>query len=226
MKNCPNCGIKANTERKTCPICFSPLNNIEENGTYEPYKGHSHKHKMNMSTKIFLFFTIITVGVLILVNYLTINKSEYYWSVISIASILYAWNFVKVLLLSRKNIVSRLAINAFLVAILLFIIDYFGSKNPTYWSLNYVTPFFILTTMIISVLIILIKKNLFIDSIISLLMLCLMGVTQFILYRYVDVVNIFWTSVMVIGASCILLIGMIIFQYSNFKDEIKKRFYF
>ncbi len=226
MKHCTKCNVDVNTSRKTCPICFTPLNIKETEVSYEPYKKLVRTHKLNLSTKIFLFLSIIAIIVVGVINYLTINKTDYYWSVISIFSIIYAWTLVRNLILSKGNIVSRLTINAFMLSLLLYLIDYFGAKTPTYWSLNYVIPFVIVTTMIVSIFIVLIKKNIFVDSIISLLMLILMGIVQFIFYRYLKVYNTLWTSLMTLSASGIILLGLIIFKGRELKKEVKKRFYF
>lgn len=232
MKHCKSCHVDIETNRMTCPLC---LDNLEEVVSSKPhiteyYQGYEEKpKKLHLLRKIFLFLSLVTIGICVTVNILTYNESL--WSLIVIGSILYLWVLIKGTIMSRRNIALRLWIQAIALGILLYFIQL--QNNQVQWVVPYAIPFIMIATMMAITLLIFIKTMRYRDYMMYLILVATIGCIPIILTwikktRFLFIVQdrfVTWPSICCFGYAIITILGMFIFGDRATKDEFKKRFH-
>jgi len=224
MKECQACKILVNTERKTCPLCFTILKPAqEETKEFNPYPKYQSKVvKYNYYYRGIVFLSIIAILTSVIVNIITYKENKNLWSLVVIAGISYFWILLRSTIHGEGNIPRRLLTQMLMLALLLFIIDYFNDFLR--WSINYVIPFLSisLTLSIISLLVG--NTGKFKDYVSALFASIISGFIPFVLWLF-KIVKILWPSLGAATLSLVTIIGMFIFAGNQIKEELKKRFH-
>lgn len=172
-------------------------------------------------TKIFLFLTVSAIIILLTINLLTIQYFTRLWSLIPIASLLYAWITYKRVVLSKTHLGSKILVQFFSISVLLIVID--GCTGFTKWSTTYIIPFLsIALTLLLSIFAT--RKSRWQEYMGYLLATFFISLSSFILFL-LHLSNVIWTSVTAIVYTLLTVIGLIIFSDRKFKDEMKRRFH-
>ncbi len=225
MKYCDKCKVEVATNQKYCPLCHQVLK-----GDPEPNRGEIYpeyippiREVRTLTKKIVLFFTIISILTLLLVNFATYDGRL--WSLIPIGSTLYVFVVIRLGVLSRQNIAFKLAVlTTILIAILNVIDTQMTADAYAGWAKNYVTPLALLACNIAISVIILIRRINYRDYIFYLLTIVVFSLVPLVLCFF-DVITIDWPSIAAFGAAVFILLAILFFFPKSIKEEIKKRFH-
>ena len=148
MKKCDKCGITINTKQQYCPLCHQVLSGETNSDFKEVYPEYISLRRQILPTtkKLLLFFTIISIIILGIIN--IADKSGVYWSFIPIGSIIYFWFLVRIGVFSRRNIAFRIALLTVLLILLLIYVDYSTAVENNGWSINYLMPILLLSSIV------------------------------------------------------------------------------
>jgi hypothetical protein len=216
--------VLVDTDRKTCPLCFDILQNVDDkpvlNPTYpKPTPTPAH---YNVFIRIVTFFTIIGIFSSVLVNIFTYRESKTLWSVIVILGLLYFWVLLKSTFRVKSNVPMRLVLQMLTLSLLVIGIDLVTGFSR--WSLNYVIPFLSMASLL-SMISLLIGSNVrFGDYLLYLLAAIILGFIPIIIWLF-KVSDVLWPSLAAASLSFVTIVGMIVFADKSTKEELKKRFH-
>lgn len=231
MKHCKYCNIDVNTERKTCPLCLNVLESDNQKSNLQNYPKKQPKRKMSFWIKSALFMSLITILVSFVVNYLTFSSYSNYWSILVAVSIPYLWLIVSYVIIGRGLLTTRVLSAGIATTILVILIELtvcFINKiddRELYWSINYVLPFMIMATMIALIIICIVRKDLYKDSIIMFFLMALLSLLGFLLRTFTSLIVIDWPTIACSVAGLALVIGLFVFTFKDIVEEIQKRFH-
>lgn len=224
MKKCIECKVLVNTERKTCPLCFTLLQNNESQAAqltlYPKYRSKTVRY--NIFFRFFAFISIITIFVSVLINIISFRENRTLWSLIIVASLLYLWILFYSTIRGKGNIPRRLIIQMLTLSSLLYVIDRLSGYGR--WSLDYVIPFLSMASLL-SIIILLVGNTVkFHDYVSALFAAIIFGFIPFVLWLF-KIVATLWPSLSAASLSFSTIIGMFIFAGDHIKEEMKKRFH-
>lgn len=227
MKYCPNCKVDVNTERITCPLCRTNLENKEKARTdviYQPYPKFKEREKRrHLFFKVLIFFSIIGMIIAGVINYLTFdNDNPSYWSLIVIVGIMVSWFFGRGMFVSKGNFGRRLSLLNLSCFILLLVIEFDFSNRS--WVLNYILPFLIIAELACLSLMSLISSKQYRRLIAYIFMLVLLSFIPPIFLRF-DIVTISWPAISCGLFGLIVFLGMIVFGFRITIDQLKRYFH-
>ncbi|MCK9537154.1 MAG: DUF6320 domain-containing protein [Bacilli bacterium] len=224
MKKCTECKVLVNTERKTCPLCFTLLRNLEAQSTqltlYPKYRSKTVRY--NIFFRILAFLSIVTVFVSVSINIINYRENRNFWSLIIVASLIYLWILFRSTIRGNGNIPRRLIIQMLTLSVLLYVIDRLSGYGR--WSLDFVIPFLSMASLL-SIIILLVGNTVkFQDYVSALFAAIIFGFIPFILWLF-KIVSTLWPSLSAASLSFSTIIGMFIFAGGHIKEELKKRFH-
>src|SRR5690554_6493867 len=122
MKSCSQCKVLVNTERKTCPLCFTLLNIVDgKEALLVPYPKYQSKPvRYNVFYRVLVFLSIIATFICVLVNIFTYKENHNLWSLVVIAGFLYLWILFRSTLRGTGNIPRRLVIQMLTLSSLIY----------------------------------------------------------------------------------------------------------
>ena len=108
MKTCNKCNITISTDNDYCPLCHQTLSgSVDENHVeLYPHMNIKNKNLSPKAQKIILFFTILSIIVLSIIN--VIHKGSGFWSLIPIGAIVYLWLLIKFVVFTRSSSIVRI----------------------------------------------------------------------------------------------------------------------
>lgn len=224
MKRCPSCNIKVNTDRKTCPLCYDILIDVDNVKLEEPiYPLYSlKKNKKNLFIKTIIFVCLLTSIVTLFINLITRKEGESLWFPYIAASMLYIFILIRNCILSKYNTAFRIVVQMISLSVLMYIIDYFSGY--TGWSINYVIPLLSVVSSFTIVIVLLARKVKYSEYIFCLISSIILGTIPFILWVF-KLVEVLWPSLFAVCFSFMVFLGIIIFADKLTKEEFKKRFH-
>jgi hypothetical protein len=176
------------------------------------------KLKLNFIAKIFLFVSIVSTTVCILVNALLWNGLP--WSLIVFGGIITAWLLIGLPLMGQMNLNFMLIDQMIGVQLYVYLIDVvFGNKG---WALNYVYPLLYIAVATTLVLFVIIYRMAWRDYLITLVVMSLIGFYPVLLIAF-GIVDVLWPSYTAILFACLTICGLFIFGWDKLKKEIRKR---
>jgi len=221
MKLCENCNVKIDNPNELCPLCYSTLTRIDNNPEPLSYPDFAERaEKYNIIYRILLFLSVTTASISLIINIFTF--SEYWWSLIVIANIIYMW--ITIVSFTKKHI--RISFSIFVQAIslsaLLLIIDYLTGYHK--WALNYGAPLLFATAMVCITIIIIVRRVAISRFILYFFLIALLGFIPITLMAF-GLVTVLWPSLSSAVYSAISLVSIFIFADNATKIELKKRFH-
>lgn len=224
MKKCEKCNVYVNTQRKTCPLCFEPLTEMDkEELEYPVYPDYvPPKRKTNFFIKSMTFLAIASIIITAFINIATYTKETGLWFLYVVASVLYFLVLIRSMILSRSNTAKKILTQMVTLSALVVGIDLIS--NSSGWSYTYIIPCLsVISTLTIGI-ILLSKTIRYSDYIVYLLVSLLLGLVPFIFWIF-KLVNVLWPSLMAASFSLVVFIAMVIFADESTKEELKKRFH-
>lgn len=224
MKRCPSCKINIDTNRKTCPLCYDILEDLDneelEKPTYPLYV--VKKNKGNWFLKSVIFICILTTLLTLMINLVTRKDGERLWFPYVAASMLYVFILIRNCILSKNNTAFKILVQMLSISLLVYIIDYFSGYKG--WSINYVIPMLSAASSFTIVIVLLAKKVKYSEYIFCLISSLILGMVPFILWIFKQV-WVLWPSLVAASFSLVVFLGIIIFADKATKEEFKKRFH-
>ena len=216
MSKCLKCGVNVNSVTNKCPLCDSIIDDTKDNIYPRKIKGLKYR----FVRKISLFITLMcSLCVLLLNYYLTPN---YRWSLFVVVQLLIFYIlFFKIL--DGKNRVLRMlfAFNILVCFISIFWDIYTGFKG---WSLDYVYPSLCITYGIFVLLLRFINYFAFRQNTSYIYFNICLGFVPLLLL-YLDIVKVDILADLSVVIAFINLIILIIFDWSDLKNFIAKKFH-
>jgi len=224
MKQCPKCGVSINTNRKTCPLCYEKLNDLDkEKLEYTVYPEYRQpKKKTNFFLKSTIFLAITAILITALVNLVTYNEESSWWSFYVLVSMVYFLVLINSSILSRGNPAKKIIVQMITISVLVVMVDFIA--HSTGWSYTYVVPFLSLASSVTIGIILLTKSIRYSDYIIYLLSSLFIGLIPFVLWIF-KLVPILWPSLAAACFSLVIFLAMLVFADREIRDEFKKRFH-
>ncbi|MDD3107529.1 MAG: DUF6320 domain-containing protein [Bacilli bacterium] len=224
MKQCPKCNVNIHTNRKTCPLCYEKLVDLDkEKLEYTIYPEYRQpKKKTNFFVRSTVFLAITAIIITTLVNAVTYTKESSWWSFYVLVSMLYFLVLIKSSIVSRANPARKIVIQMVTISILVLAVDFIA--RSTGWSYTYVVPFLSVASSATIAIILLTKSIRYSDYIIYLLSSLFIGLIPFVLWIF-KLVKILWPSLAAACFSLVILLAMLFFADREIRDEFKKRFH-
>lgn len=226
MKYCPKCIVHINTDRKTCPLCFEKLEELEEIKGYQAYPTVTAQPR-HIATRILWYFSLLIMLSTITINLITYQRgSSNLWFLLVWSTVLYTW-ILYWAIISKRNAVYKVLIISSGLSIFMYAINVGFSNTwiPT-WSINYVIPFNITLSSLMSGLLLVSRIKKFHDYILSAVALFLSGIFPIILYFSTSaIITTLWPSIVASAVSGAMFLGMLVFVPKQMKEEIEKRFH-
>lgn len=223
MKKCSKCNLLHNTTRKSCPLCFEILEDLDG----KDFQGPDYPRPVpepssyNVLLRIIAFLSVIAVFVSALVNALTYSKTKTLWSLIVVLGVVYFWVLLRSTFKAKVNVGLKLVIQMLMLSSLVVGID--AVSGFSRWSLNYVVPFLSIASLL-AIIAVLLGKVKFAEYLLYLLAAVILGFIPFILWL-VNLIDVLWPSLAAASLSFATIIGMIVFADKETKEELKKRFH-
>jgi hypothetical protein len=227
MKKCVKCNVLHNTTRKSCPLCFEILQDVDGQNYQGPEypKPTPIPEKYNVLLRIITFLSIVAIFSSVLVNILTYKNSKSLWSLIVVLGVLYFWVLLRSTFKAKSNVPMRLVIQMVTLSIHVIGIDLVTgvSRWSLSWSINYVIPFLSMASLlaIISMFLGKVRSS---EYLLYLLAAAILGLIPFVLWLF-DLVIVLWPSLAAASLSFATIVGMIVFADKETKEELKKRFH-
>lgn len=222
MNKCRQCNVTISDDTKICPLCqcvVEPLADASHHiGVYPDIL--LKERKIKRAANIVLVVLLGAGAILTLCN--TIFFKGFWWCIIPVAAMAYAYVVFRLVLVSQKGYRIKVLIPLILTILLAVLIDV---ETGFYkWSLNFVLPGGILLTDLI--IIILMLTNLrnwqsYIIMLIGMLAACLVPFSLLI----TGPVTRPLLSVIAFGVTLLLLLGCVIIGEKSAKAELRRRFH-
>ncbi len=222
MTKCRQCNVTISDNTTVCPLCHcvvdAEADPIRRIGEYPAIwlKQRKLKHVSN----ILLVAVLTASAILLLCNYIFFQK--YWWCVIPIAAIAYAYLVFQLVVVSQKGYRTKVLIPLILAILLIILIDL---ETGFYrWSLNFVLPGGILLVDLIIVILmltnmknwqsyIIMQLGMVVASLVPLALLITGPITMPIL------------CIITFGVSLLLFLGTVIIGDRTARSELKRRFH-
>lgn len=219
MQYCNHCKVSIRINSEVCPLCGnilpSPLD--EENGE-EIFPKVSPFFKKNLTIKIMIFLTVVSIVVSFAVD--MIFPSKINWPILFLLALASAWLSLFFILRKRDNISKKIMWQVIIVSLLSLFWDW---KIGWYgWSIDFVIPITYIVAMVVMYITSKIMRLSTSHYITYGLLGSLFGIIPllFILFKWNKVR---YPSIICVAISIIFLSAMIIFHGSDIKLELRKR---
>ena len=219
MKYCKNCNVDVATDENYCPICYSYL----EEGDSEEFQLYLKRTKTTKTTagvsfvkKLFIFLSICAVVICGVIDYMVANAFS--WSLVVLASIVYAWVLDAHTIISSRAVFEKIFFQFLALVSLLISLNYISKGS---WLVDYVIPAIMLASSGVMSVISLIspKRNSYlltfffyylIFAIVSLIIVLVIKDVYFMLH----LLNILYNG--------LIWLGTLIFGFKRIKSDFAK----
>ncbi len=222
MKRCEHCNVDVNTNHGTCPLCFGTLTEVNNKPGLDPFKEKEdvvENKSKQILFKLFLYLSIIAVGVCVIINLMT--EPLPLWSLIVAIGVLYCWVLIYHTIISKRSIFEKLFLQIGIIVGLLFVCEWVSGGEK--WMVDYAMPSISMAVML--VLFVLAQtlkyhKGLLAFFIMTFILTLISGI---LLLCKVPTFNLL--NIITICAGVTALVGMIMFKGSILKKEFSKKFH-
>lgn len=219
---CETCKVTVQSDTGVCPLCHERLDDRQPAGQlYPPRPKMMSKQKFDLFTKIYLFVTLIVAAVTGIVNYIV--SSRFTWSVVVLSALVYTYVVIKNTILAKTNIGFKILIQAVLMSLFLYAIDYFLTGNDK-WSLEFAIPFLLIGNTLAITVLALSNNSMWRDYILYIIAVVIIGIVPFIFYL-THIIQVYWASLVSFLYSIFTVVGMIIFHKNKLTNELHKSFH-
>ena len=219
MSKCRYCGIEVLDETEHCPLCQGVLEKNEPGVMTYP-NAVAERKRLHFVFRLILFLSVVAGMICFVVNRYVTPESN--WSIIVIASLVYALWMVYIMMKDnagyRMRIFSGVA-GAVILIILLDVLTGFGG-----WSINYVFPFAIVLVDVALVILMLINRRNWQSYLILQFFMTLVGTVPIILCHKRIVTNDVLANIVFL-VTLILFLGSVILGGKTAKNELVRRFH-
>ncbi len=226
MKKCPKCLVNVNTNRVTCPLCRTTLNDTSEvfPTIYQPYPKFKQRVKRrHIALKILLFLSISAVIISGVINYLTLEEENpIYWSLIVLIGTIVIWCFGRGIIVSKGNFGRRLSLLNISIILLLMAIEFDLSSKS--WTLNYLVPFLLIAEDLTLAIMSMISVRKYREVMPYLFGTIIISIVPVLLCHW-QIIEVSWPSISCLLCAISVVLGIIIFGFKTTINQIKKYFH-
>ena len=222
MKRCKYCNITVDTDKNYCPVCFNRLEPIDDKSTSlytMRTENETTKIKSTFLTRLFVFLTICSIVVCVLVNLLTAPQNRWFYLVVF--GELYVWILIKHTILSKRSLFKKLSLQIISLIIVLYFAEKLSISN---WLVPYVYPSVSLGAFLALTLILLIspkRGEYLIGFLVIALLLGILSLVFIIIFpKEFLILNIVNLSV-----SGVSIVGYFLFGFNAIKSEFYKKWH-
>ena len=230
MKYCKNCKIKVDADRNYCPLCFRETiddgcDSVKDEYPFEERKRNETFSKNNSFVlRLFIFMSICAVSICGIINYLT--TSNFTWSLLVFASILYIWVLVCHTITSRRGAFEKVFMQLIAIMFILWTCENISITKEQHWLANYVFPSISMATVATLLMITFIRKDKsWILAFVSIIIILTAVSLVFLFYHIGHSQQFFLLSVINIVFCILSLLGYFTFGYNVIKTEFFKKFH-
>ncbi len=222
---CKSCNLTIISKSPFCPLCKVVIPNVDkpnkkglENKISYPTYGAKRKRLFSKSmTFVAIAFSILCV----FINLFTIEENNYFWSFISVSSILLVHQSVFNWVSSIKNSGSKIVTQFFLLSQVVLVVDIVMGYSA--WALSYVVPWLSVGTTFVITIVALANKKDFTEYAGQLMAsFFVSGLLAFLAFFPFTTEK--WGLLVALLYSLFTLLALYMFSKPQLKNEIKKRF--
>ena len=214
MAKCTKCNIELNTISDVCPLCNSEIKN-KDNSIYPVIKNNLNKSSL---MKIIFFINCLICVSILLINYFCTPGVK--WSIFVVIQLIVTyWVFRKVLRGRNKILRMLFMLNFIICAVSLFWDYYVGFSG---WSINYVLPSLCISYGIFMLILRFVKYFAFKENSSFIYLNVCIEFVPLILVFY-DKITFPLLAIISAVMGVLNLLVLMIFDGSNFKEDIRKK---
>lgn len=214
MTKCNKCNIKLNTSGDICPLCNSEIKNTGDL-VYPIIKNNLAK---SMLMKKIFFIHCLVCMIIILINYLCTPNIK--WSFFVVIQLILTYFIFKKVLSGRNKILSLLFMLNFITCIISIFWDYYTGFRG--WSINYVLPSLCICYGIFMIVLRIVKYLAFKENTSYIYLNVCIAFVPLILMK-LDMITFPILSMLSAVMGVINLLILVIFGWSNFKEDIRMK---
>lgn len=224
MNYCEKCSVSVHSQHKKCPLCDATLltSTVKEKSIsrYPEYPLKKRDFFDILMSRWALVISIVAILICGMVNIFTFSKTV--WSLIVAGSIIYEWITIKHTVKSKSRFGKKLIIQVISISGLCLLIDWVTGLNK--WAGNYIIPFVVIGVTFTLTLLAMLRSEEWVDNFGHLMVLLFISIVP-LLFFFLGVSNVLWTTISAILYAVITIIILIVFAYPKLKEELKKRFH-
>lgn len=214
MTKCNKCNVILDTVLDICPLCNSEVKNTGD-ASYPVIKNNLTKSLM--MKKIFFIHCMVCI-IIILINYFCTPNVK--WSIFVVIQLILTYFIFNKVLSGRNKILSLLFMLNFITCIISIFWDYYTGFSG--WSINYVLPSLCICYGIFMIVLRFVKYFAFKENTSYIYLNVCIAFVPLILV-YLDKISFPLLSVISAVMGVINILVLIIFGWSNFKEDIRKK---
>lgn len=227
MKYCPTCKIDVATHQQSCPLCGTLLKKSDKKPTIvtQGYPKPEPIHISKVLVRIFLALSIAVSVVVALINFLTYEQSQSYWSLIVIGGLVYAWLFFRQIIHTQGSYSRRVVGHMIVISAILVTID--ALTHYKGWALTYVVPLLLVLATACLTIVIVSRPAKYYRHVMSMIGLILVDCMPFVIYLLTDwqEMGVFWPSLSALSIAIFIFLTMVIIAPKTTFAEIHKQFH-
>ena len=216
MIKCNKCHINLDTVSDVCPLCNSDVK--ENNNSVYPYIENNISRAVLMK-KIFFIHCIVCLAILLINYFCTPNVK---WSVFVVIQVILTYFIFHKVLCGRNRILRLLFMLNFVICVVSIFWDYYVGFNG--WSINYVLPSLCISYGIFMIILRFINYFAFKENTSYIYLNVCIAFVPLILVKLGKITFPLLAIISSVTGVINILI-LIIFGWSNFKEDIRKKFH-
>ncbi len=218
MKYCEYCKVYIRDDRENCPLCENKLENINDNE--QIYPKIPSIYKQNLALKILIFISIALIVLSFTIYFLF--PTDVNWPLLVLFGIVSIWLDLFFLIRKKTHLPKKIIWQVFIITGLSILWDIYTGFIG--WSIEFVFPLICISAMLVMYILALVLKLSINDYITYILIDIFFGIIP-VIFISLDLVDIFYPSIISVTISIISLAAIFIFEGKNIIYELKKRMY-
>ncbi|BCJ95770.1 hypothetical protein acsn021_33390 [Anaerocolumna cellulosilytica] len=217
MQFCEHCKVHIRGNRKYCPLCQNVLTG-EGREEEEIVPAIPTSYQYNLILRVMVFLSICIIVLSFAVN--ALFPVQVNWPMFIIAGILCVWISLAMVIRKRHNVPKSIIWQVAVISILAVIWDW--RTGWIGWSLDYVFPIACVVAMIVMYISAKVLHLGVRDFIIYILLDGIFGILP-VIFLLCNLLQVKYPSVISVSCSILSLAAVLLFEWENIWEELKKR---
>lgn len=221
MAKCKNCNIEILDETVSCPLCQSILEQtIDVENMYPDVR--LMMRKFTLTARIYLFVAIVLEAFLFVMNLVTFDKSQIWWSAITGLVLLYGFVVLRYAIIGKTGYKSKVILLSLIAVLSAIGIDLATGYRG--WSVDYVLPAGIVFLDVVIIGCMICNRRNWQSYMMWQLLMVLCSVIPIVLY-VMGLERNEYLSFLPMACSASLFLGTLIIGDRRARTELKRRFH-
>jgi len=221
MAKCKNCNIEILDETDSCPLCRSILQQTEDVENMYP-DVRLMMRKFTLTARIYLFVALVLEVFLFVVNLITFDESQIWWSVITGLILLYGFVVLRYAIIGKSGYKGKAILLSLIAVLSAIAIDIVTGYRG--WSVDYVLPAGILFMDVVIIGCMIYNKRNWQSYMMWQILTILFSLTPIGLYIK-GLEHNEYLAFLPMAASAALFLGTLIIGDRRARTELKRRFH-